>query len=312
MSEQILPESTGAPATSDYLVGTSDSGLSAEIVVGTSPGGELGGTWASPTVDATHSGSAHVALTSNTPAAVSTTGAVGSGTASAKDDHVHAHETAHLAHDTLWDAKGDLVAATGADTASKLSLGTNGYVLTADSSVSNGVKWAAISGGGGSGGLVTPFYVEPLGGNTGNAFSTVGASNNAIFRPCVIPVDCSVVGIRVNIGTSSGNIDAALYDESFNRVAAVGGVASPGTGLRTLTFASSPVSVTAGRYWVAVAANNNTVTFLNALAPSTGLPGGSRSQGTAYTLPNPAAPGAGEVTGVNLPVMVLMINGGWP
>lgn len=43
----------------NYLVGTASSDLSAEIVVGTTPGGELGGTWASPTVDATHSGSAH-------------------------------------------------------------------------------------------------------------------------------------------------------------------------------------------------------------------------------------------------------------
>lgn len=50
---------TGAPDTADYLVGTAQAGLSAEIVVGTTPGGELGGTWASPTVDATHSGSAH-------------------------------------------------------------------------------------------------------------------------------------------------------------------------------------------------------------------------------------------------------------
>lgn len=49
----------GAPTGADYLVGTAQAGLSAEIVVGTSPGGELGGTWASPTVDATHSGSAH-------------------------------------------------------------------------------------------------------------------------------------------------------------------------------------------------------------------------------------------------------------
>ena len=42
---------SGAPTTVDYLVGTADAGLSAEIVVGTSPGGELGGTWASPTID---------------------------------------------------------------------------------------------------------------------------------------------------------------------------------------------------------------------------------------------------------------------
>jgi hypothetical protein len=48
-----------APVGADYLVGTANAGLSAEIVVGTTPGGELGGTWAAPTVDALHSGSNH-------------------------------------------------------------------------------------------------------------------------------------------------------------------------------------------------------------------------------------------------------------
>jgi hypothetical protein len=52
----------GAPTTADYLVGTANAGLSAEIVVGTSPGGELGGTWASPTVDTVHSGSSHATV----------------------------------------------------------------------------------------------------------------------------------------------------------------------------------------------------------------------------------------------------------
>jgi hypothetical protein len=50
---------SGAPTTADYLVGTTNADLSAEIVAGTAPGGELGGTWASPTVDAIHSGSPH-------------------------------------------------------------------------------------------------------------------------------------------------------------------------------------------------------------------------------------------------------------
>jgi hypothetical protein len=54
--------SAGAPDDADYLVGTANGGLSAEIVVGTTPGGELGGTWASPTVDASHSGSTHAAV----------------------------------------------------------------------------------------------------------------------------------------------------------------------------------------------------------------------------------------------------------
>lgn len=49
----------GAPVGADYLVGTAHPDLTAEIVVGATPGGELGGSWAAPTVDATHSGSAH-------------------------------------------------------------------------------------------------------------------------------------------------------------------------------------------------------------------------------------------------------------
>jgi hypothetical protein len=80
---------SGAPTTADYLVGTAQGGLSAEIVVGTSPGGELGGTWASPTVDATHAGSTHIALSSATPLVESGSGSAGSGTAASKDDHVH-------------------------------------------------------------------------------------------------------------------------------------------------------------------------------------------------------------------------------
>ena len=57
--ETFNPAILLAPADADYLVGTSNPTLTSEIAVGTTPGGELGGTWASPTVDATHSGSSH-------------------------------------------------------------------------------------------------------------------------------------------------------------------------------------------------------------------------------------------------------------
>ena len=73
----VIAYPSGAPTTSDYLVGSADAGLSAEIVVGTAPGGELGGTWASPTVASTHSGSAHIG--DHTHAATGT-GATGGGT----------------------------------------------------------------------------------------------------------------------------------------------------------------------------------------------------------------------------------------
>jgi hypothetical protein len=52
-----------------------------------------------------------------------------------------------VATDTIWDAKGDLAAGTGADTASKLTVGANNTMLVADSAQATGLKWAAAPGG---------------------------------------------------------------------------------------------------------------------------------------------------------------------
>jgi hypothetical protein len=48
---------------------------------------------------------------------------------------------------SIVDAKGDLIAATAADTVSRLAVGTNGQVLTADSAEATGMKWASSSSG---------------------------------------------------------------------------------------------------------------------------------------------------------------------
>jgi hypothetical protein len=43
---------------------------------------------------------------------------------------------------TAYDAKGDLIVGTGADTFAKLTVGTNGHTLVADSAEATGLKWA--------------------------------------------------------------------------------------------------------------------------------------------------------------------------
>ena len=45
--------------------------------------------------------------------------------------------------EALVDAKGDLLVASAADTVTRLAAGVNGYVLTANSSATNGLEWAA-------------------------------------------------------------------------------------------------------------------------------------------------------------------------
>jgi hypothetical protein len=44
----------------------------------------------------------------------------------------------------LFDAKGDILVATAADTPGKLTVGTNGYFLKADSSTATGLAWGAV------------------------------------------------------------------------------------------------------------------------------------------------------------------------
>ena len=56
-------------------------------------------------------------------------------------------DDANAIQNSIVDAKGDLIAATAADTPARLAVGTNGHVLTADSTTATGLKWAAAPSG---------------------------------------------------------------------------------------------------------------------------------------------------------------------
>jgi hypothetical protein len=63
------------------------------------------------------------------------------------DVEAFVNSTPGVVQNDIVDAKGDIIAATGSDAVSRLAVGTNTYVLTADSSEATGLKWAAPTTG---------------------------------------------------------------------------------------------------------------------------------------------------------------------
>jgi hypothetical protein len=75
---------------------------------------------------------------------------------------------------TAIDAKGDLIAGTGADTFARLPVGTNGHTLVADSAEATGLKWAAPA----SGGSMTLLSTTTLSGASTTISSISGSYKN--------------------------------------------------------------------------------------------------------------------------------------
>lgn len=141
--------------------------------------------------------------------------------------------------------KGDMIVHNGT-TNVREPVGTDGFVLTANSAEASGVEWAAPAGGGTPGGSTTQVQYN----NAGSFAGITGATTNGTALTLVAPVlgtpasgtltNCtglplgSVTGLGANVSTflatpSSDNLRSALTDE---------------TGTGSAVFATSPTLVT--------------------------------------------------------------------
>jgi hypothetical protein len=110
-------------------------------------------------------------------------------------------DDANAIQNTIVDAKGDLIGATAADTPARLAVGTNGQVLTADSTAATGLAWATAP----SGGMTLLGTATPSGGEI--KFTSISSSYNQLV---LIVEDWytsggAEAGVRLNNDTTTAN-----------------------------------------------------------------------------------------------------------
>jgi len=211
------------------------AGTKVASVTGTSPIASSGGTTPAISIaDATTVVKGAVQLTDSTSSTSTTTAATPNSVKSAYD------LAAAAVPKSLVDLKGDLIAATAADTVARLAVGTNTYVLTADSAEATGLKWAAPATG-----TVTSV--------TGTA--PIASSGGATPAISIAAATTSVVGavqLSDSTSTTSSVLAAtptavkAAYDRADTKVSGVTGtapIASSGGTTPVISIAAATTSV---------------------------------------------------------------------
>ena len=119
---------------------------------------------------------------------------------------------------TIVDAKGDIIAATAADTVARLAVGANGTVLTAASGQATGLEWATPSVGG-----MTLIEEKVVSASTGFSFSSIPQTYKQLI----------LVWGAMNHSGSTGNFSLRLNNNSSS-VYAMKAMETSGTSINQL------------------------------------------------------------------------------
>lgn len=160
---------------------------------------------------------------------------------------------------TTVSTKGDLIAGTGGGAYAARSVGTDGYVLTADSAEATGMKWAAAHGGyqdfahpG------TSEYESWFAANcaTHTAFSAQALVANRLYAMPFVAAGragCTLDRLGINVTTgSTGNARLGIYNDSGGYPGSLlvdaGTVVT--TNIAVVTATISQALVPGNRYWL--------------------------------------------------------------
>ncbi|HEV8420383.1 MAG TPA: hypothetical protein VGR13_03400 [Actinomycetota bacterium] len=206
-----------------------------------------------------------------------------------------------VATDTLWDTKGDLAVATGADAAAKVAVGAAGTHLVTDGQTSSGLNWA----------LEAVTYDLPTGAIAATIMprgTFVSANINTLLSQQLymaaiwLPSNRVITSISVVSGTTAlatgVNQLFGLYDSSRNLLRGSNddtSTAWAANTVKTLNLTSTYTTTVAGFFYLGILVNATTVPSLKGLADAAGgihslapiLHG--TSTGSITALPNPAA-----------------------
>lgn len=141
-------------------------------------------------------------------------------------------------------AKGDLVVGSATNDAAVLAVGTNDHVLTADSSATNGVKWAALPAGGGMTLLNGPSGTALTGSSTTVNITTTGYVALKVYIQAAYQSADNVINLRIN-GDTGSNYSSVILRTGVGEVKSASatsyfyltqGCTTSGTDVKVLSF----------------------------------------------------------------------------
>lgn len=150
---------------------------------------------------------------------------------------------------TILDAKGDLIAASAADTAARLTVGTNGQVLTADSTTATGLKWADVSAGG-----MTSIATGTLSGSSVSLTSIPSTYNEILLTMEAVNTSADDVYIGITVNSDTGAT-------AYQRVFAFTGTQTSGAGNATMRIFKTDNAVLTNYVYITFPNYKSTATY---------------------------------------------------